>query len=220
MNRLDRILIPEQLINLVSLDMLISQHDKIIKFRNYGWNFEGKIIDKYLMKYNQVKLYRFHELIISRLEKNGYKIDKKWKNCYFDGRKDISYEDISIYGVDKFFDYKDRPIYKEHNKAYLDYCSNILEISTTGIDVKEEYNDFDGIHTFFHTNSKNIVDLNGYISHNQLLIKNNKQVQMLIEKNKKQEKISLYEYFINIMKYNGCKIIWVEPIKTFNGLYY
>jgi len=124
---------------------LLGQHRECCGLRGNGWNKKHKTIN-YIFKYNPYLLYLYHLVVMIEMTKRKYKIDKKWTDPRYRGKKCIAWDlnrfdyfenDVKHENYKKYWFY-----YQEHNDDYLKECLKNLEdkgIIINKLKIKENY---------------------------------------------------------------------------------
>lgn len=110
----------EKLIPQLPRQQLLGQHRECCALRGLGWKKKHATVD-YVFEYSPYKLYQYHMLVIEEMQRRGYKNDPLWEDPMYRGKSCLAYEKGDIH-----FEEETRPIYPEHDTAYLDECINNL----------------------------------------------------------------------------------------------
>ncbi len=109
----------EELISSLPRNQLLGQHRECCALRGNGWGRKHETVN-YVFNYSPYFLYKYHLLVMKEIEKRGYKVSKEWKDKDYRGKTAIRYNDLK----EEVTGY---PIYKEHDKKYMDeYIQNLL----------------------------------------------------------------------------------------------
>ncbi|MFT8870748.1 MAG: TIGR02328 family protein [Sporolactobacillus sp.] len=110
----------EQLLALLPRQQLLGQHRELAALRGNGWGRAHATVD-YVFQYSPYKLYQFHMLVLDEMQKRGYRPDDNWRNPLYRGRHCPGYTALEVAAPT-------RPLYPEHNEAYLQLClTNLRE---------------------------------------------------------------------------------------------
>ena len=128
----------EQLIPYLPRQQLLGQHRECCALRGNGWGKPHSVVN-YVFKYNRVKLALYHIEVMHEMERRCYNVDKQWYLLEYRGRscKPDQMEDISLWlaECELDLDHVFRPVYVEHNDAYLQEC--VANLKGKGIDLTE-----------------------------------------------------------------------------------
>ncbi|MGO4936491.1 TIGR02328 family protein [Fundicoccus sp. Sow4_H7] len=116
----------EELISLLPRNQLLGQHRECCALRGNGWGRKHETVN-YVFKYSPYYLYKYHLLVMNEMTKRGYKISKEWKDKDYRGKTAIRYNDLKE-------EVTGNPMYKEHDKKYMDEC--IQNLLSKGIHFK------------------------------------------------------------------------------------
>ncbi len=116
----------EELISSLPRNQLLGQHRECCALRGNGWGRKHETVN-YVFNYSPYFLYKYHLLVMNEMEKRGYKVSKEWKDKDYRGKTAIRYNDLK----EEVTGY---PIYKEHDKKYMDEC--IQNLLNKGIHLK------------------------------------------------------------------------------------
>jgi len=218
----------EQLINKLPRQQLLGQHRECCALRGNGWGKKHSVVN-YVFKYNIVKLFRYHKLIMEEMNNRGYKVSEEWENPQYRGKnlEPMLFNEFAIYNQDLFYDYKDRPIYKEHDKEYLKECLNNLkekDIDLGNVEdykVKEKYVDcgHNEVHTVIHTHSDNTVCSDGYMSPNQKVIEDNSDgfIVLCNDEFKTVDKIPIETFYHKLHQFDKRRLAGTTPLLVYTG---
>ncbi len=118
----------EKLIKVLPRQQLLGQHRECCALRGNGFGKKHSTI-QYVFNYSPYKLYQYHMLIISEMEKRGYKPNELWKDCLYRGKSCNAY--IHLEKLEKT-----SPIYIEHDNKYLKECLDNLKNKGINIEFK------------------------------------------------------------------------------------
>lgn len=120
----------EEMISVLPRQQLLSQHRESAALRGNGWKKKHSTVD-YVFNHNPALLFLYHMKVISEMEYRGYKVDQKWKDCFYRGKncecfdkKEITFKENEVL-VRKDLEHV-TCIYPEHNHEYLFECNNNL----------------------------------------------------------------------------------------------
>ncbi len=116
----------EELISSLPRNQLLGQHRECCALRGNGWGRKHETVN-YVFNYSPYYLYKYHLLVMNEMAKRGYKISKEWKDKDYRGKTAIRYNDLKE-------EVTGDPIYKEHDKKYMDEC--IQNLLNKGIHLK------------------------------------------------------------------------------------
>lgn len=116
----------EELISSLPRNQLLGQHRECCALRGNGWGRKHETVN-YVFNYSPYYLYKYHLLVMNEMAKRGYKISKEWKDKDYRGKTAIRYNDLKE-------EVTGDPIYKEHDKKYMDEC--IQNLLNKGIQLK------------------------------------------------------------------------------------
>lgn len=116
----------EELISSLPRNQLLGQHRECCALRGNGWGRKHETVN-YVFNYSPYFLYKYHLLVMNEMEKRGYKVSKEWKDKDYRGKTTIRYNDLKE-------EVTGDPIYKEHDKKYMDEC--IQNLLNKGIHLK------------------------------------------------------------------------------------
>lgn len=108
----------EALIGLLPGPQLLGQHRECCALRGNGWGRKHSTVD-YVFLHSPYKLFLYHRLIMSEMEKRGYQVSKEWKDKNYRGRSCLPYQDLAEEEITS-------PIYPEHNQDYMLECQDNL----------------------------------------------------------------------------------------------
>lgn len=110
----------EDLIHRLPAQQLLGQHRECCALRGLGWGKKHSVVD-YVFLYSPYKLFQYHELVMTEMQKRGYKVSEEWLDKNYRGKKCPPHEDLKK--IKKTY-----PVYKEHNENYMEECiNNLLE---------------------------------------------------------------------------------------------
>ena len=126
----------EQLIPYLPRQQLLGQHRECCALRGNGWGKPHSVVN-YVFKYNRVKLALYHMEVMREMHRRGYNVDQMWFDVAYRGMScpPDSTDYVSLAMVDCEFDVYIRPVYAEHNDAYLKECVDNLK--SKGIDLTD-----------------------------------------------------------------------------------
>lgn len=116
----------EELISSLPRNQLLGQHRECCALRGNGWGRKHETVN-YVFNYSPYYLYKYHLLVMNEMEKRGYKVSKEWKDKDYRGKTAIRYNDLKE-------EVTGDPIYKEHDRKYMDEC--IQNLLNKGIHLK------------------------------------------------------------------------------------
>ena len=116
----------EELISSLPRNQLLGQHRECCALRGNGWGRKHETVN-YVFNYSPYYWYKYHLLVMNEMAKRGYKISKEWKDKDYRGKTAIRYNDLKE-------EVTGDPIYKEHDKKYMDEC--IQNLLNKGIHLK------------------------------------------------------------------------------------
>lgn len=108
----------ECLIPLLPKPQLLGQHRECCALRGNGWGRKHATVD-YVFTYSPYKLFQYHLLVMSEMERRGYKVSKEWWDKDYRGKICKPYRDLAEVPASS-------PIYVEHNESYLEECRENL----------------------------------------------------------------------------------------------
>lgn len=117
----------EDLIPRLPRQQLLGQHRECCALRGNGWNKKHATVN-YVFQYSPYKLYQYHMLVINEMKHRGYKNNPLWEEPTYRGTNCPSYNESELVEEPK-----SRPIYPEHDMAYLEGC--LSNLSEKGIDL-------------------------------------------------------------------------------------
>lgn len=112
---------------------LLGQHRECCALRGLGWGKKHSTVD-YVFTYHPDYLYNYHIEIIVEMLNRGYKVDDKWTNRYYRGKrsepwKTLEYLHMGFVGT----------IYPEHDDDYMEECLQNLRGKGINIIIEGEY---------------------------------------------------------------------------------
>lgn len=110
----------EDLISRLPKGQLLGQHRECCALRGNGWGRKHATVN-YVFTHSPYKLFRYHQLIMSEMERRGYKVSKEWLNKDYRGKICDPYQDLPEILVSS-------PIYEEHDESYLEECLENLKL--------------------------------------------------------------------------------------------
>lgn len=110
----------EELIPILPRAQLLGQHRECCALRGNGWGKKHSTVD-YVFRHNPNKLFLYHSLIMKEMTLRGYRIDKKWLDPKYRGKKSTPYLTLEIPST------LPHPIYSKHDKSYLQECIENLK---------------------------------------------------------------------------------------------
>ena len=125
----------ESLIPHLPRQQLLGQHRECCALRGNGWGKPHSVVN-YVFKYSRVKLALYHLEVMYEMERRGYAVDKKWFDFEYRGKSCLpdTMEEVATAMSDCELDVWLRPVYAEHNDAYLKECLDNL--ASKGIIIK------------------------------------------------------------------------------------
>lgn len=109
----------QSLLKAMPRQQLLGQHRECCALRGKGWGKKHATVD-YVFNYSPYKLYQYHCLVITEMQKRGYKPDVAWLNSYYRGKHLPAYLNLPTVPLTS-------PIYPEHNDTYLHECLDNLK---------------------------------------------------------------------------------------------
>lgn len=106
----------EKLIPELPRQQLLGQHRECCALRGLGWNRKHATVD-YVFQYSPYKLYQYHMHVMNEMKRRGYSTDPLWKAPIYRGKSCPPYNEEYIKAKEE-----SRPIYPEHDTAYLEEC--------------------------------------------------------------------------------------------------
>lgn len=116
----------QTLISSLPRQQLLGQHREVAALRGNGWGKKHATVN-YVFGHSPYKLYQYHLLIMSEMNRRGYQPDKRWLAPTYRGLKCPAYEQLPISPLTS-------PIYPEHDATYLQECLDNL--ANKGIDLE------------------------------------------------------------------------------------
>ncbi len=116
----------QDLIVYLPRNQLLGQHRECSALRGLSWGRKHSTV-QYVFNYNPGKLYQYHLLVIEEMKKRGYRVDYKWLNLVYRGKRCESWQDGDIHRSN------DKRIYPEHNDKYLKEC--IENLKNKGVNI-------------------------------------------------------------------------------------
>ena len=118
----------ESLIPHLPRQQLLGQHRECCALRGNGWGKPHSVVN-YVFKYSRVKLALYHLEVMYEMERRGYAVDKKWFDFEYRGKSCLpdTMEEVATAMSDCELDVWLRPVYAEHNDAYLKECLDNLK---------------------------------------------------------------------------------------------
>lgn len=110
----------EELIPKLPRQQLLGQHRECCALRGLGWKKKHATVD-YVFEYSPYKLYQYHMLVIEDMQRRGYVNEPLWENPMYRGKSCQAYTEDEVYVEEQ-----SKPIYPEHDTAYLEECINNL----------------------------------------------------------------------------------------------
>ena len=118
---------------------LLGQHRECCALRGKGWGRQHSTVD-YVFKHPYWWLCAYHREVIAEMKRRGYKVDRKWTVwCYRGNQIGYDYSPFTwmmgeiASGMRPDMKEGCRPIYPEHNNAYLLEC--IENLARKGIPI-------------------------------------------------------------------------------------
>ena len=115
----------EKMIHLLPRNQLLGQHRECCALRGNGWGKKHETVD-YVFTYSPYCLFKYHTLIMDEMKRRGYKVSKEWLDKNYRGKNAAPYENLKE-------EITEDPIYKEHDKEYMDEC--IENLKNKGIEI-------------------------------------------------------------------------------------
>ncbi|MBJ8325458.1 TIGR02328 family protein [Streptococcus pacificus] len=109
----------EALIAKLPRQQLLGQHRECAALRGAGWGKKHATVN-YVFTHSPYKLFQYHQLIMTEMQKRGYKPDLLWCDPLYRGKNVPSYDSLDEVALS-------HPIYPEHDATYLDECLKNLE---------------------------------------------------------------------------------------------
>lgn len=117
----------EKLIQYLPNKQLLGQHRECCALRGNGWGKKHSVVD-YVFTHRYEDLYAYHLIVMEEMNKRGYNVENKWKNCSYRGKNCAEYSG-------NMNNIKVKEIYKEHNREYLYECvENLIRKNTIPVD--------------------------------------------------------------------------------------
>lgn len=104
----------ENLISALPRQQLLGQHRECCALRGRGWGRPHQTVN-YVFTHSPYKLFQYHRLIMTEMQKRGYKPDLRWADANYRGQTATPYTDLQNCPMTT-------PIYPEHDADYLAEC--------------------------------------------------------------------------------------------------
>ena len=101
---------------------LLGQHRECCALRGLGWGRKHATVD-YVFHYFPSYLITYHFEVMMEMESRGYRVDPKWKNVHYRGKRCAPFADNEIKWKPSDIYYH----YPEHDDAYLNFCIHLLK---------------------------------------------------------------------------------------------
>jgi len=124
----------EYMIPSLSRQHLLGQHRECCALRGNGWSKKHSVVD-YVFTYTPYHLFAYHLLILKEMLRRGYKPDQLWFIPEYRGKSSEPYNKLEVVEVNK-------PIYKEHDEAYLNECIENMRQKGFEYTIKRTYNEW------------------------------------------------------------------------------
>ncbi|USS90464.1 TIGR02328 family protein [Fructilactobacillus carniphilus] len=108
----------EALIQKLPRQQLLGQHRECAALRGNGWGRKHATVN-YVFQHSPYKLFQFHMLVMDEMERRGYHPDQNWRQPEYRGKTCPAYQELTSCSLTK-------PIYPEHDDAYLQLCERLL----------------------------------------------------------------------------------------------
>lgn len=135
---------PLAIIDKLPRQQLLGQHRECCALRGNGWGRKHSTVD-YVFRHPYYWLCLYHREIMIEMKKRGYKVDHKWivwcyrgKNIGYDCSKFTWMMGEIASGVRPDMKLGCRPIYPEHDAAYLAECVENLARKGIKIDIPKK----------------------------------------------------------------------------------
>jgi len=120
----------EKLISSLPRQQLLGLHRECCALRGLFWGRKHKVVE-YVFRYNPGYLVAYHTKVMKEMQKRGYRVDEKWFDPLYRGKRCNPYQD-----PDLIITAKACPVYSEHDDAYLQECLDNL--TKKGIEIQAQ----------------------------------------------------------------------------------
>lgn len=115
----------EKLISKLPRQQLLGQHRECCALRGKGWGRPHQTVN-YVFFHSPYKLFQYHQLVMAEMTKRGYQHEAKWDRPNYRGQQLAAYAELTPVPLT-------RPIFPEHDDAYLDEC--LRNLAAKGIEL-------------------------------------------------------------------------------------
>lgn len=109
----------KSIISKLPRQQLLGQHRECAALRGLGWGRKHATVN-YVFDHPYQLLYWYHCSVMWEMKKRGYKVDRKWLNVLYRGKR-------CQYATSEFVGKTDLRAYPEHDGAYLKECLDNLK---------------------------------------------------------------------------------------------
>ena len=126
----------QSLIPYLDRQRLLGAHRELCALRGKGWGRKHSVVD-YVFTHDPSQLVAYHHLVMNEMKRRGYNPDETWYNPWWRGRAigeepGFAKGTVVKYFVDRAEKFS-KPIYDEHDEAYLQEC--LENLKGKGIDL-------------------------------------------------------------------------------------
>lgn len=119
-----------KLIPLLPRQQLLGQHRECCALRGLGWGKKHKTVD-YVFRHSRERLFVYHWFVMAEMRMRGYTVNPTWLSPNYYGQRLELFENSIVrheilLGIFRNFR-SGKPVYPEHNDAYLDECLENLK---------------------------------------------------------------------------------------------
>ncbi len=113
----------ELMIPLLPRAQLLGQHRECCALRGLGWGKKHAVVD-YVFTHPPEWLAAYHFRVMEEMDRRGYRTDPAWRDAAYRGKQCVPLR-MDIWEFNQAL--SRRPVYPEHDQAYLDSCRINLE---------------------------------------------------------------------------------------------
>lgn len=113
----------QNLIEYLPRQQILGLHRELCALRGNGWGKSHSIVN-YVFKYDRIKLYQYHYLVMREMIRRGYDVDPNWWIIGYRGKQCTADKvtDEQIEHVTGWISGHAGLVYQEHNIEYLIEC--------------------------------------------------------------------------------------------------
>lgn len=109
----------EDIIEKLPRQQLLGQHRECCALRGNGWGKPHSVVN-YVFNHTLKELEQYHRIVMSEMQKRGYKVSKEWELTNYRGKNIVT-------TVGGYIQVPTHKVYQEHNDRYYQECIDNLK---------------------------------------------------------------------------------------------